>query len=63
MCCVFLGSVLCVGVLMTNPQLSPLKWARVYCPLPPVMTHKQDGEPPERQLVLACLLVRWLLLS
>ena len=24
---------------------------------------RQDGEPSERQLVLACLLVRWLLLS
>ena len=24
---------------------------------------KQDGEPSERQLLLACLLVRWLLLS
>ena len=27
------------------------------------MTTKQDDEPSKRQLVLACLLVRWLLLS
>ena len=66
LCCVFLDSLLCVVELVSNPQ-PPTEvgtgalWVLTGthpCDDPP----KQDGEPSERQLVLACLLVRWLLL-
>ena len=64
----FLGLiVVCCGV-GEQPTASPPKWARGVlwaltgthpCNDPP----RQDGEPSERQLLLACLLVQWLLLS
>ena len=67
LCCVFLGSLLCVGVLVSNPQPPHRSghgvlwvWTITHpCDDPP----RHDGEASERQLLLACLLVWWLLLS
>ena len=57
LCFVFLGSLLCVVELVSNPGTGVL-WVLTHPCDPP----RQDGEPSERQLVLACLHVWWLLL-